>query len=193
MRTPRRFAVVSREAPVVARACRATGLAFLEGSRAGWSKRELDQWLTERYAVVSVGLGAGEDVTPESSLPPRNVAELVELVGVAVTAALRDIATDPGSVIDAALRAGAVVSIKEEDGELWMPVDRPDIDIETRVLSLFATDYLLNPETYEDELSVCDECDHVSFDVMGTCPRCASSEHSGIRRVELFDAQEKIA
>ena len=66
-------------------------------------------------------------------------------------------------------------------------------DLETRVLSLFATDYLLNPEAYEDDLSVCPCCDRVSFDAFGQCPRCSSAE-SGLRRLDsILDEEEREA
>jgi len=182
---------LSHEAPVIAAACRSAGRTFLEGARNGWSKRELDRWLIDEYAPISVRLdGDDDDLSPESALRASGVAELIELVGVAVTEALRSLAYDPSGVIDAALRKGAIVALSHDDGSLWMPVDRPDLDIETRVLSLFATDYLLNPEAYEDDLSVCPCCDRVSFDAFGQCPRCSSAE-SGLRRIgSLIDDQE---
>lgn len=186
--TPKhRTAIVSREASVVAAACRAAGVVFLEGARTGWSKRDLEGWLVCDYAAVTIRIdGEESELSPESGLRPRMIAELLELVGVAVSVALRDIASEPGAVIDAAMRSGAITALRQDDGELWMPVDRADLDIETRVLSLFATDYLLNPTLYEEELSVCGACDGVSFDGFGQCPRCSTAEQSGLRRIEHF-------
>ena len=185
---------LSHEAPVIAAACRSAGRAFLEGARNGWSKPELDRWLLDQYAPITVRLdGDDDELSPESALRASGVAELIELIGVAVTEALRSLAFDPRGVIDAALSAGAIVAISHDDGQLWMPVDRPDLDLETRVLSLFASDYLLNPEAYEDDLSVCPCCDRVSFDAFGQCPRCSSAE-SGLRRLDsILDEVEAKA
>lgn len=164
---------------------------FLHGARTGWRARDLENWLATHYAAVTVRLdGAHDEASPESELGPRNVEELVELVGIAVTAALRELDTNPSSIIDGVLRAGAVIALENDDGPMWMPVDRPSLDIETRVLSLFATDYLLDPDAYEEELCVCADCEQVSFDAFGQCPTCSTSQ-SGVRRMSsLLDELE---
>jgi hypothetical protein len=180
MRSARRIGLVSHDARSVARGCRAAGLAFLEGAREGWSRRDLDRWLAGAYSDVSVRIDDEEAQTPDR-LGPRAVAELIELVGVAITEALRDLVVDPAPLLDVVVHAGAIVSLQRDDGGLWMPVDRPSFDIETRVLSLFATDYLLDPDAYESDLAVC-ACDRVSFDAIGRCSDC-EPPHSEVRRI----------
>ena len=54
-----------------AEACRAAGLAFLEGTRAGWGKRELVAWLVGPYRELSAQVGT-ESMPPPSMQSAQN-------------------------------------------------------------------------------------------------------------------------
>lgn len=168
-------------------ACRAAGLALLEGAQHGWGKRELAAWLTGPYARVSAALGvpAPSSRVPETSPAHSSgivrsgaVEELLDLVRIAVSSALKDLSVGETSCVTETIRSQSIVSGRDARGLVWMPADRPRMRLEARVLSLFVVDYLLRPEPYEKELAVCGDCDAVSFDGAGrSCAICNDRGH----------------
>lgn len=160
-----------------AEACRAAGLAFLEGTRAGWGKRELVAWLVGPYRELSAQVGT-ESMPPPSMQSAQNAIreetldELLHLVRVAVSSALADLLRGDTTCVTESIRERSILEGGERDG-VWLPADRPRMRLEARVLSLFVVDYLHSARPYEADLAVCTDCDAVNFDGAGRrCPDC---------------------
>ena len=200
-------------------ACRGAGLTLIEGAVAGWGKRDLARWLTESYAHVSVRLGGptrvgfsiippglsipppppvdmGPSSQPPSSLRTGAVEELLDLVRVAVSSALGELARGETTAVTDAIRGQSIVQATHPvHGLVWVPADRPRLRLEARVVSLFVADFLARGKAYETDLSVCGACDSVSFDGAGrSCAVCNDREHpshvratGGARNVEPFE------
>lgn len=167
--TPRAYADVCREA----------GLAFMAGAQGSWGKRELAEWLVGAYGSVSARMATlgGTSATSPIPVDDRAVGELVDLVRVAVSSALADLTRGETGAVSDALREQTVTAGHDTRGLIWIPVDRPRMRLEARVLSLFVADYLMRPEAYEQDLSVCGACDAVSFDGAGrACASCGDRE-----------------
>lgn len=159
--------------------CREAGLAFLDGVRSGFGKRELAEWLVGVYGSVSARITTPSGTSAASPMPvdDRAVGELVDLVRIAVSSALADLTRGDTAAVSEALREQAVTAGHDARGFIWIPVDRPRMRLEARVLSLFVADYLVRPEAYEQDLSVCGDCDAVSFDGAGrACALCKDRE-----------------
>lgn len=164
----------------LADACRAAGLLFLDGVATGrFGKRELAEWLLGPYHDVSARLEASQLVPATSPLRDGAVESLVEMVRVAVASGLADVARGDTSVITHAIRGRIIASARRGRGLFWVPADRPRMRLEARVMSLFVVDYLLRSEPYETSLSVCAECDSVSFDgAKVSCRSCSPRERT---------------
>jgi hypothetical protein len=88
---------------------------------------------------------------------------------------------------------GSVIRCKDAGGRAgFLPVDRPGMKLSDRVLSLFATDYLLRTQDYEQLCTVCWRCETVTFDAearrIGACTTHATS---GIRPTADSGVSEK--
>lgn len=157
-------------------ACREVGLSFLEGAANGWGKRELAAWLVGPYRALTARASA--DDSPPSAmdsgvLRAGAIEELVDLVRIAVSSTLAELQAGDTLAITHSIRERRVSWANSEGGLVWVPVDHPRMRLEARVMSLFAVDYLLRPEPYTTDLSVCSACDLVSFDGAGrSCQRC---------------------
>jgi hypothetical protein len=181
----------------VAEACRSTALKFLDGSRAGWEKKELADWLVGPYRRLallrySVAELAWADVLDAREAPPstrplthERIQDMIERTRIDVTTRLEGFAqTDDAAlfVLDAR-DSGSVIRCEDAHGrEGFLPVDRPGMKLADRVLSLFATDYLLRRADYDELCTVCWRCETVTFDAearrLGACTTHATS---GIR------------
>ena len=63
-----------------------------------------------------------------------------------------------------AVECGFVAGIADRTGSIgYVPVDVGEMDIVERLMSLVAADYLTRPNDYRS-LTICDDCDGVSFD-----------------------------
>jgi hypothetical protein len=171
------------ETEVYADACRSAGLAFLEGARGGWGKRQLAEWLVGPYQAVALRLagkggdaGRGHIATPVTE---SAVQELVDLVRIAVGSAISELRRGDTSCVTLAIRDQTLASAHDARGVVWIPADRPRIRLEARVLSLFLADYLLRSEPYErGDVTVCSDCDSVSFDGADrSCAVCNDRSH----------------
>ena len=173
---------------VYADECRSIGLAFLEGAQLGWGKRELAAWLVGPYQAVSVRLAATGASCGSSQARSDAVAtpvtesavlELLGLVRIAVASAISELRGGDTSCVTHAIREKLITSAHDERGMVWIPTDRPRLRLEARVLSLFIVDYLLRTERYErGDVSVCSECDAVSFEGDRPCIACDDHVHS---------------
>jgi hypothetical protein len=181
----------------VADACRSTALKFLDGSRAGWEKKDLADWLVGPYRRLtllrySVAELAWADVLDAREAPPskrplthERIQDMIERTRIDVTNRLDLFAQSDDAalfVLDAR-DSGSVIRCKDaRGGEGFLPVDRPGMMLADRVLSLFATDYLLRTADYDQLCTVCWRCETVTFDAearrIGACTTHATS---GIR------------
>jgi len=156
-------------------------MMFLSGADRGWGKRELAAWLVGPYQTI-VARMTDADAAPSSGAPisigpirEGSVEELVDLVRVGVASTLAELRRAETVSITQAIRSQTVMWAQSAKGLMWVPVDRPRMRLEARVLSVFAVDYLLRPEPYETELSVCPSCDLVAFEgADADCARCGA-------------------
>lgn len=163
-------------------ACRAAGLAFLDGVAAGWQKYELAMWLLGPYREAAVPMDAHPHVPHEprasqgEPLDEDRIDRILREARWHVLAAL-EAAALPGArgahrshsshhkMVDVALAAGHLVARHDGDGRVaWLPVDLRGMRLRQRVESLFAADYLVHPRDYLTELTVCHRCEKVLFD-----------------------------
>lgn len=178
--TPRLAAGVSTED--YADACREAGLAFLvQAGARRMGKRELASWLVGPYRAVSAAMNATSGAAPGVATPVTEsaVQELVDLVRIAVASGVGELGHNDTACITHAIREKLIVSSQDERGLVWIPTDRPRLRLEARVLSLFVVDYLLRTEHYErGDVSVCSDCDTVSFDGDRACGTCGDRAHT---------------
>jgi hypothetical protein len=181
----------------VAEDCRAALLAFLEGTRAGWGKSGLAVWLSGPYRLVTRHAPRPErtprrsDVAPASTrtqLQARTLDEILASARQEVLTTLK-LARENGAFARSALHAD--FATRSRDTLLYagyVPVDHERMRLADRVLSLAAVDYLMRPSDYLALLTVCTECDEVTFDphvrARGLCRLHAPS----LRRIALKSA-----
>lgn len=172
-----------------AEACRETGLAFLDGARDGWDKRDLAEWLCGPYralANVSAEAEAADDGASESRheaapISERSIAELLASTRRVVVDALVELSEGEWNAVTLAMRDGHLEPARHAGELVWLPVDQPKMRLAARVLSLFLVDYLVDATPYE-ALTVCRSCDDVGFD--GACASChAPSSASYLREI----------
>ncbi len=167
----------------VADQAREAVLSALRGIDAGWTKRELAQWLAGPYRRLT-SFAALRDVPDDSSTfrrPPKTlVADKLEAV---LRAAKEEVlatlilAAPPDSDVrftQRAVLAGHVIRTRDAQGRAgWAPFDAPGMLLADRLLSLVTVDYLMRPADYLALLSVCGMCQAISFDaqvrVRGHC------------------------
>jgi hypothetical protein len=181
----------------VADGCRTAVLSFLDGVSAGWGKAELAHWLAGPYrSLTSLARHAGmmdgsprsRSVTDEASLDVHRLSALVLSVRWTLLAAFEGAISPDNNVsfANAALYAGHVTRCLDGEGRAgWAPFNAPTMRLADRVLSLVAADYLVRPEDYETNLSVCRFCERVSFDLdtkkRGACQAHPRTHLSGMR------------
>jgi hypothetical protein len=166
----------------VADRAREAMLSFLSG--VGWGKREVAAWLAVPYAQVVAFAGPSEledsDTfrRPAKRVGPAHLEEVLRAAKEEALAALI-MAAPPDSDVrftNRAILAGHVVRTRDASGRGgWAPVDSPRMLLLDRILSLVTVDYLMRPADYLALLSVCGECQAVSFDaqmrVRGRCTK----------------------
>jgi hypothetical protein len=179
----------------LADSCRYAALAFLNGTLAGWGKKELGAWLSGPYADVARRSPRYSEPPPSSALGPRPggreiapyaVSRVMREAQDEVVEVLRQLAQPEGGV---SWVFGAVDRLVEHtfDGGIetvaqWVPVAPSRMRLADRVLSLVAVDYLSRPEDYESLLFVCSRCTLVGFDAAARARGvCRVHAVSGIR------------
>jgi hypothetical protein len=149
-------------------------LSVLRGIDAGWTKRELAQWLAGPYRRLT-SFAALREVPDDSSTfrrPPKTlVADKLEAVLRATkeeVLATLILAAPPDSDVrfsQRAIAAGHVIRTRDASGRAgWAPFDAPGMIFSDRIVSLVSVDYLMRPADYLALLSVCGLCQAVSFD-----------------------------
>lgn len=157
----------------VAGDCRDAALCFVNGVGKGWTKRDLALWLTGPYRTATRHATGGERTAALDHLGDEDVVgehridELMRKVRGQVLAALEEAALPNGTVgfVHESLRLRHLAPRVDEDGiSLWVPVDQARMRLKDRILSLFSCDYLMRPDDYAHELTVCHKCEMVVFD-----------------------------
>jgi hypothetical protein len=124
----------------VAEDCRRIALLLVVGPLP--TTRALEAWLEGPYrSLVSV-------VSQPTPLRADRVVESPAWTRAYVSAAIRGVARTPSDVTFtyAAIHDGSIERCCDETGRLgWCPVDRPNMRLTERVLSLVAVDYLMRP------------------------------------------------
>ena len=153
--------------------CRDAGLAFVNGVARRWTKRDLALWLDGPYRHATRHATGGERtadleaVDEEELLGEDRIYQLMGRSRAQVMAFLEAAALPEGRAdfVEAAVKAGHIVPRTDDDGiSVWVPVDARRMRLRDRVRSLFAVDYLLRPEHYAHQLTVCHQCELVLFD-----------------------------
>jgi hypothetical protein len=157
----------------VADECREALLDFLEGTAAGFGKSGLAVWLARPYRMVAGYAPRAEsgprqsDVAPVSvrtQLNSRDIDEILAATRQEVLTTLK-LARENGSFARSAAHAGFVRRSRDSLARAgYVPVDHERMRLADRVLSLAAVDYLMRPSDYLALLTVCTQCDAVTFD-----------------------------
>jgi hypothetical protein len=153
----------------VADACRAAGLAFVNGVASGWNKTDLARWLVGPYREASCPLAGAERETIDPDVRNRRVdARVVRLLHDVRAHVVRGLEGSPDGLVDLpcwAVSAGSILRSRHPDGQAgFIPVDWPRMRLEDRVMSLFAVDCLVRGDDYATKLVVCRKCKRVAFD-----------------------------
>jgi len=156
----------------VAARCRGAVLMLLESEHAPWGKAELAQWLTSAYRWPTSFAKSREIGIPPSSrrmpIPVDRLDDLLAETRNEVHSAFARVAeTTDISFSYAAIHGGFIERCQDETGTKgWVPVDRQGMRLSERAISLIAVDYLVRPADYLGLISVCKECQRVSFDAL---------------------------
>jgi len=148
--------------------CRAAALDFVNRVSVRAGKQALADWLGGAYRshVLAIARSRARRIEAPAVLPgalEKLLAQArTEVIG--ALGRLRDPAEGVGFGFGA-LSAGLVYRCQDADGaQGWVPVDQPRMRLADRVLSLFAADYLLRAEDYEQALFRCEACATFAFD-----------------------------
>jgi hypothetical protein len=199
------------EAPVVAESveqvatdCRTALRLVLAADARSWSKADLAAWLTGPYAeatrhtrkslprISSWGIAAR---STGATVTPIDLRRVIASASEAVFPALREAARGCGEFATEALANGQVVLVRDERRKYgFAPVDLGPMRLETRILSLLAADFLSNPEEYEEQMFVCEECGALAFDAERRHLRQCEDHapHSGIHVRDLGEEVEPV-
>lgn len=188
----------------VAAICRATALEVIDGALAGWGKKELATWLETNYRQVTLlqfsaaELAWDDIVAPahHTALPSalitsarvqRLLAETYDTVKVEL--ARFGHGQRAGAFLHRVVDIGGVVRCTDDAGnEAFVPADKPGMRLVDRVLSLFASDVLVNRADYDNRVFVCRRCARVEFDAAGrNLGECVDHAASGVRTVPTAD------
>lgn len=165
---PRRPAVPQGvTADDVAVASRSAALAFCRGVAAGWTKRDLAEWLVADYDDAT--LTVRESLLPpplveRSEHMPRldedRILQVVDPAWQEAVTCIEDFAAGRESRhLDEALHRGSIVEAWLDTGEsVFVPVNRPGLPLAVRLRSLLVVDFLLRSEDYVGDIRVCGEC-----------------------------------
>lgn len=152
------------DADHIAEACRSAALAFCRGVSAGWTKRNLAEWLVSDYEDACLTLR-------ESRLPPPmllarppidedRILQLIDPAWQGAVTCIEDFAAGAEARhLDEALARGSIVEAWTTEGtSLFVPLNRPGLPLAIRVRSLLVADFLIRPEDYEGDIRVCSDC-----------------------------------
>jgi hypothetical protein len=168
----------------VAERARTAALEFVHES-ARWTKNELAMWLIGPYNLAT---GGGRPPTPPNGTAMRvdddRVQDLLGRARLVTRLFLKQVMTEPTSrMADQCLELGLVCrAMDRAGGSGYVPVERANATLGSRVLALFAADFLTRPRDYKDYLRTCRECDELYFDWYRDKegPACHSSVPSGV-------------
>jgi hypothetical protein len=175
----------------VAARCRGAALMLLESDSPPWGKAELAQWLTGPYRWPTTFAREREiGVPPSSRRMPIQLDRLEELLAhtrTEVHAAFTRVAeTTDISFSYAAIHGGFIERCQDSEGAKgWVPVDRQGLRLEERAISLIAVDYLVRPADYLGLISVCHECDRISFDALCRVRRACHRHRASQGRIPV--------
>jgi hypothetical protein len=160
----------------VAERARSAALEFVHTS-ARWNKSDLVRWLLGPYAQAMAAQRTPSANTHVDDTSIERARQLTRLF-------LEQVTTKPTSrMADELLKLGLVCrAVDRAGGSGYVPLDRPDAVLGSRVLALFAADFLTRPRDYKDYLRTCRECDewYFAWD-HDEGPPCHSSVPSGVR------------
>lgn len=145
-----------------AESCREAGLSFMQGVIDGWQADELDDWQTKRYGELAIE--PTDKFIARSSSVTTGITSISDILRDArwkVFAALEQAATGRAMFVK---RAASNMMIIRSEELGWVPVNRKNASLGSRVLSLFAVDCLLRPNDYRAILLACPRCERVVFD-----------------------------
>lgn len=153
----------------VADRSRGAGLAFLAMCQAGAGRRQLAAWLIGAYASATASGGRVPrrklDLAGAAIEPTSVERLLLDTHGRVLEMLSQSRTWDPFSVARDMITLGLVVAVGDVHGALgYAPVDRPDLRLLDRVVSLFAADYLTRPGDYH-ALEICHSCEAITFDL----------------------------
>jgi hypothetical protein len=165
---------------------RPAALALVRGARERWSPADLARWLVGPYRdATALVPRVGVEPAPVRRLVPAQIQAIHRRAARVVVAALRDGQEDAVPTFVAAAICDRCV-VPTLDG-IWVPLDRPRMRLEDRVLSLFAADYLLRAKDYQRALVVCTDCDAVVFD-----PVARATVRCGAHRIRSVVVQLRL-
>jgi hypothetical protein len=156
--------------------CRSAGLSFLANAR-DWDKRMLAEWLECRYRSLVVGASERarskrEAASEAPSVPPETLTQILNAAHADVLRQLRQLVAAPSS-LDAGrafISTNVVTRCIDDTGVSgWAPIAHRSSRLADRVMSLFAADFLVRPWDYEYDLTICKDCETVSFADEGCC------------------------
>jgi hypothetical protein len=178
--------VSDKSALDVAVACRAAGLAFVNGVGTGWTKSDLARWLLGPYREATCQLAGTER---DRAYGPVDDACIDRLLREARAHVVHWLEQSDEWVDHAwlAIREGRILQTAHANDEVgFVPVDLPRMRLADRVTSLFAVDRLARGDDYDTKLVVCHRCRHVELDeklrVLGLCSLHEEMPVSGVWR-----------
>lgn len=164
---------------------------FLDATFAGdWTNQGLHEWF-DRH-LVSAGYmplpiavsepGAGTIPLHGAGAEEQN-PRFTALLGAAraeILATLRGLVATPvdDSFLASVIYAGRVRRKRLANGTAWTPNPEPSAPLSAVVLSLLAADILAYRAFYDEQLSICDLCDRVSFEEGAAARRRRCAEHA---------------
>lgn len=154
----------------VADTCRAAALAFMTGTNAGWTRKDLAFWLVRDYAdaVATTAKPSGRRKTVVPADRPLHETTIELLLLRTRERVLEMLSACVGSCETPALahemvESGLVIGVRDAIGAIgYTPVDSSELGLFDRVASLFVADYLTRPADYAS-IVPCEDCGEVSF------------------------------
>lgn len=173
---------LSVDASEVAAAARSSYLGFLAEVAPSGTKRALAEWLRGSYAYAVLPRTSGAR-TP-GTIDPSSLTELVDEAKSRVARGLRALA-QPEVGMHLSMQAhieGWVLPFQDLYGQPgFLPVDRARMRLGDRVMSLVAADYMMRPDSFVTDLTVCDTCDAAHFAKQASERHCrVCSRSSGV-------------
>jgi hypothetical protein len=164
---------------------RGAGVAFLRGTTAGWSRRDLVDWLVCQYAPCAADPlhEDGDELSPaaERALDEGMIERVILDARARVLRLLGELVVpwQASPLARLSIASGAVVAQRDQRGGVaFSPVNLKRVRLAERVTSLFVADYLNRPNEYR-WLMLCRECGEVAFSTELThAPWCEAPAES---------------